>query len=242
MGIKNLLRKILATLGIDLTQNMRYDRLTKAIFKRFMAPNSNAIDIGCHKGEILDLLIRYAPQGNHVGFEPIPDFFGDLKNKYAGKATIYPYALSNESGTTQFNFVKNAPAYSGIKQREYKVDQPDIATLSVELKRLDDVISPNTRVDLIKIDVEGGEFNVMLGAKNLINAQKPLLIFESGLGASEFYGTSPDALFDFLHQELNYDLYKLQSFIDQSIPFAKNDFVSCYRNREEYYFVAKARL
>jgi len=52
--IKELIRKILIGLRIDLTKNIYYDRLTLKILDKVVKPNSNCIDIGCHKGEIMN--------------------------------------------------------------------------------------------------------------------------------------------------------------------------------------------
>ena len=61
---------------------MRYDRATEIAMIRIIEPDSNCIDIGCHKGEILNIMLRLAPKGRHAGFEPIPDFYNYLINFY----------------------------------------------------------------------------------------------------------------------------------------------------------------
>jgi len=157
MDIKNIIRIALNLLHIDLTKNLEYDRLTKSIMKQILKPDSNCIDVGCHKGEILDIVLKVSPEGKHFGFEPIPYLYKDLKNRYNGKATILPYALSEKNGSSTFQHVKNAPAYSGIKKRKYNTNHPDIEEINVELKRLDDIIDSSIKIDLIKIDVEGAE-------------------------------------------------------------------------------------
>ncbi|HHB78565.1 MAG TPA: hypothetical protein ENK85_04970 [Saprospiraceae bacterium] len=51
---------------IPLSKNHRYDIQTKAIIKKLHA-DSNCIDVGCFKGEILDLMLQAAPKGQHFG-------------------------------------------------------------------------------------------------------------------------------------------------------------------------------
>ena len=114
--IKDTLREVLISLQLDLTKNLKYDRLTRAILKKSLKDNDNCIDVDCHKGEILDLMLAHAPNGKHYAFEPIPSLFDALKKKYSHKAEVFPYALSDKSGETTFQLVKNAPAYSGIKE------------------------------------------------------------------------------------------------------------------------------
>ena len=118
--MKELLKKILGLLHIAVTRNQRYDAYTKRIIRNTLRPGSNCIDIGCHKGEILDLMIRYAPGGRKFGFEPIPELYRELKEKYSADplVTIDSTALYDRTGTTSFQHVLNAPAYSGIKRRK----------------------------------------------------------------------------------------------------------------------------
>ncbi len=238
MDIKNLIRLSLNFLHLDLTKNLEYDRLTKLIMKRVLHENSNCIDVGCHKGEILDSMLRFSPSGKHFGFEPIPILFNQLMVKYQNRAVIYPYALSDTTGESTFQFVKNAPAYSGINKRRYDIEQPDIEEINVEMRTLDQIIPDDLQVDFIKIDVEGGEFGVLKGAKQLLIKNKPLVIFESGLGASDFYGTKPEVLFEYLSAEIGYKIFILKSFVKKKDPLSVEEFKDCFNSNSEYYFVA----
>ena len=147
--------------------------------KKVIQKDSNCIDIGCHKGEILQFILKLAPQGKHFAFEPIPYLYDQLNVKFKNQATIFPFALSDKNGQTTFNLVKNAPAYSGINKRKYAVENPEIEEIQVELKQLDEVIPAETKIDLIKIDVEGGEFDVLKGAKNILKNHQPILVWIS---------------------------------------------------------------
>ena len=207
--------------------------------KKVIQKDSNCIDIGCHKGEILQSIIKLAPEGQHFAFEPIPYLYDQLKVKFDGQATIFSCALSDKSGKTTFNLVKNAPAYSGINKRKYAVSEPEIEEIQVELKQLDEVIPAETKIDFIKIDVEGGEFDVLKGAKNLLNTHQPILVFECGIGASEFYGTNPTDLFQFL-ADLNYKTSTLRAYMQQGNPLTISEFENAFNKNTDYYFIAYA--
>lgn len=237
MRIKDLAREILIFFHLDLTQNLKYDRLTKAIIKQRLRPDSNCIDVGCHKGEILDMMLKYAPKGQHFAFEPIPYLYNALTKKFKGLATIYPYALADKKGTTNFNLVKNAPAYSGLKQRHYDIENPEIEVIKVEEELLDDLLG-NTRIDFIKIDVEGGEFGVLKGAKNLLKKNLPTILFECGKGASDYYGTQPADIFNYLTQEVGLRIFTLDAFIKNGKALSQAEFVDCFDTIKEYYYVA----
>lgn len=237
MKYKDIIRSILNFLHLDLTKNLEYDRLTKCIMKQTIHADSNCIDVGCHKGEILDGIIRLAPRGNHFGFEPIPTLYERLKTRYVNKATIYPYALSDASGNSTFQFVKNAPAYSGLQKRKYEIE-PDIEEINVVLKPLDDVIPLSEKIDFVKIDVEGGEFGVLKGGKEILKKNKPTIIFECGMGASDYYGTEPTELYDFLSEEIGLQISLLKSFINKGASLTREEFEKHFKENKEYYFVA----
>ncbi len=237
MALKSFIRTGLNFLHLDLTKNLAYDRLTKKVIKKAVKTTYNTIDVGCHKGEILDELLKCSPQGKHFGFEPIPQLFEDLVIKYKNKATIFPFALSDKEGKTTFNFVKNAPAYSGINKRKYAIENPDIEEIEVELKKLDDVIPKDLPIHFIKIDVEGAELGVLKGATKLLKKNKPVVIFECGLGASEYYNTTPEKVFDFF-DGISMKLFLINDWLKENKPLSKNSFVNLYTANKEYYFIA----
>jgi len=233
--MKTLLKKIIKLIPIAFTKNQKYDRDTKKIIKKICTADSNCIDVGCHKGEILDWFIKFAPRGRHIGFEPIPEFYLALNGKYKNKATIYPIALSKIKGKTSFNYVKSNPAYSGIKKRQYVSHSEIIEEIQVEMDTLDNIIADN--IDLIKINVEGGELNVLLGATNTIKKYQPVIIFEHGLGASEFYNTSPLDIYTFFASH-NYRITTLQNWLSNDMYFSKQEFEDQFYKKLNYYFVA----
>ena len=93
MEIKNLIRTSMNFIHLDLTKNLEYDRLTKKILKEHLQKDSNCIDIGCHKGEILEMMLKYSPDGTHYAFEPIPDLYEELLTNYGGGEYILIRAL-----------------------------------------------------------------------------------------------------------------------------------------------------
>ncbi|HEY9114679.1 MAG TPA: FkbM family methyltransferase [Bacteroidales bacterium] len=235
--MKDFIRKILRALHLDLTKNLQYDRSTVKIMKRIIKPASNCVDIGCHKGEMLDLMLKYAPAGKHFAFEPIPEMYEQLKLRYNGNCEVFQMALSDKKGETTFNYVKNAPAYSGIKKRKYAVKVPQIEELKVNVDLLDNVLPKDLKIDFIKIDVEGGEFGVLKGAVEILKKSKPVVVFEFGLGASEFYGTKPGELFDLL-ETCGLKISLLKSWLKEENPLDKEAFIEIYHENKEYYFIA----
>ena len=238
--MKQFLKRLLTLLHISVTRNQKYDAYTQKIILGCIKPGSNCIDIGCHKGEILDQMIAGAPLGKKIGFEPIPELYQSLEIKYEKdpQVTVYPVALYDQAGNTTFQHVLNAPAYSGIKKRKYDGKKVAIDTITVETDLLDHVIPADFHVDLMKIDVEGAEFKVMKGGEETIRRCKPVIIFEFGLGAADFYNSKPIDLFRFLSGDCGMKISTLKGFLDHEPPLTEQIFCTMFNEGTEYYFVA----
>lgn len=238
--MKQLLKQLLSLLNLSVTRNQKYDACTRKIIQQTLTPRSNCIDIGCHKGEILDLMIAGAPSGVKFAFEPIPELHLQLVEKYKADklVKIHDIALYDKQGTTSFQHVLNAPAYSGIKKRRYDDKNIEIAQINVKTDLLDNIIPADLKIDLIKIDVEGAEFHVMKGGKQTICRNKPVIIFEFGLGAADFYDSKPHELFNFLCSGCGMKISTLKCFIEKQPSLTETEFKHMYEGGKEYYFVA----
>ncbi len=232
------IRSLLQYLHLDVTKNLRYDRYTKAIMKRIIKPTDNCIDVGAHRGELLDQMMRLAPRGQHFAFEPLPHLYQNLVRKYGDRIKIYQDALSDHQSLDSFHHVVNDPAYSGLRKRKYDHPNPEILKIDVQTNTLDYLIYPLAKIDFIKIDVEGAEMLVLKGGRKLIKRDKPSILFEFGTGASEFYGTSPNELFGFLTTELAMDIYTLCGWLKNCKPLTNGQLNTHFQKGSEYYFLA----
>ena len=237
--MRELLKKIIHLWPWPLTLNERYDRQTKAVLKKICKADSLCIDVGCYRGDILTAMMDNAPKAHHIAFEPVPTQFAYLKEHFSAKATIYPYALGNENKSTTFHHVVSNPTYSGLQQRQYKGEET-ISEIEVEVRKLDDVISPDLAVALIKIDVEGGEYDVMRGAVNTLRAHHPYLIFEHGIGGADKYGIKPGDVFELLSEQLGYTICLMGDYLknDKTPGFTKSGFEDQFWNSKNCYFLA----
>ena len=224
---------------VPLSKNHHYDILTRKIISTRLKPDSNCIDVGCHKGEIMDIIVKAAPNGHHFGLEPIPDFFYGLKAKYSDNAgvTIIDKAASNQTGTSTFNYVTSNPSYSGLRKRAYDRKDETDETITVDTELLDRMVPEDMAFDLIKIDVEGAELFVLEGARKILERSKPLVIFEHGKGASEFYDTSPENIYDFFSRH-DMRISNLSRFLKNGTPLSRSEFIEQYEGGKHYNFIA----
>lgn len=236
--MKDFIRKFFFDCNIPLTTNLKNDILLKKIIKRVFKADFNTIDIGCHKGEILEILMQHAPKGMHFAVEPIPYFYNKLK-KIFPQVNVLPYALSDKPGVEQFYWIKHNPALSGLHKRKFNESNTDIQTIPVEVKRLDEIIPQNIKIHFIKIDVEGAEMQVLKGASQIIGTHKPFIAFEFGIGGSEYYHTTPVDLFNFFEQH-QYHIFSFENFLLNKKPYTLQEFEKVYQENIIYNFIAVA--
>lgn len=232
--IKTLLKK----LPFPLSRNHRYDLLTKKIIRHYCHQNSNCIDAGAHEGDVLNWFLKYAPKGKHFAFEPLPLLYKKLSKKFSGKnCSIHKIALSKTKSVAPFNYVISNPAYSGLLKRKYDKKEETDTTIKVQTNLLDDIIPSATSIHFIKIDVEGGEMNVLKGSTRILSVDHPLIVFEFGIGGSDVYGTTPEEMYFFL-ETFDYKIFLLENFVQKKAALSLSDFQKQFYNRHHYYFVA----
>jgi FkbM family methyltransferase len=222
------------------TLGERYDRQTIAIMERALRRDSCCVDVGCNVGTILSEILRIAPEGRHYAFEPLPDLFRALKKRFGhlGNVELHEIALSDHRGRSTFQHVVTNHAYSGFRRRRYDRPNEEVVEIGVDAAPLDEVIPSDRRVDFIKIDVEGAELEVLRGARATITRCRPLVVFEHGLGGSDFYGTSPEAVYDLLVGECGLRISLLGSWLDGQPPLSREALARQFHDSTNFYFLA----
>lgn len=235
-NIKRYAKKFQSLLPFAVGKNEVYDRYTKKIIAQQCTKDANCIDIGANEGKILQWMIEFAPNGNHIAFEPIPSLYAQLKLQFSNSTLILPYALSDQQSKSSFNYVTSNPALSGLLKRPYPKYHQE-KQIEVQTMLLDQVVDQNLKISLIKMDVEGGELNVLLGAKQTIIRNKPIILFECGKVGGELYGFTAANMYQLFNENFQYKLYTLKGWLKASSPLSYTDFADFYENGSEYFFL-----
>jgi FkbM family methyltransferase len=215
----------------------RLGRLEHERLRRLLAltlpRDACCVDVGCHRGVVLEQIVALAPAGRHIAFEPIPHLADELAGRFPG-VDVRRSALSSEAGTASFAHVVSRPAYSGLRLRDYPGDQ-SVETIEVPVETLDGALPAGYRPHLIKIDVEGGERQVLEGALETLRRARPLVVFELERGAAEHYGTRPGDLHDLLCGRAWLRVFDLEG----GGPYTREALERCVAARRHLNFVAR---
>jgi FkbM family methyltransferase len=196
--------------------------------------DSCCVDVGAHRGAVLHEIVRVAPLGRHVAFEPIPQLAAQLRAAFPG-VQVREAALSDHAGQTSFEHVRgDAEGCSGFVVCTLPPGFPArIERIEVALERLDDVLDPDLPPALLKIDVEGAEQQVLAGALATLERARPTVVFEHSYGSASTFGTDPLALHGLLAQA------RLRIFdLDGNGPFGAAQFDELSRRGDPVNWVA----
>ncbi len=230
--------KIFGKIPFAFTKNLKQGKLVAQVLKKVLnTEESSFVDVGCHKGEVLKIALKIAPRGEHYAFEAIPNYYEKLKPEFANYVNLYNVAVTNYKGESEFNFVETNPKLSGFKKRDYPKSEK-IVPIKVPTDSLDNLLKDALAVDLIRIDVEGAEYDVIDGAKRLIFKYKPHVLFEHIQGAAEYYHNGPEQMWEILVTQLGMKINTLKGFLDNQKPFTKSHFHLLFETGQESYFIA----
>jgi FkbM family methyltransferase len=215
--------------------DIRDTALLTALLEQLLEPDSDCLDVGAHAGSVLREIVRLAPQGRHVAWEPLPEFAARLGSEFPG-VEVREAALGNVVGERSFAHVLDDPGWSGFLARPTPSSSA-VEELAVRVERLDDALHEGIRPVFVKIDVEGAEEEVLLGARETLRRHRPVVAFEHGRGSADHYGTTPGAIHDVLSEELGYEI----SGLDGDGPYDAERFIEIFASGERVNFAARPR-
>ena len=152
------------------------------ILKDMIKENDICFDIGSYNGEYINELCKYTKKENIYAFEPIKRNYKIIKSLFP-KCKIYNIALSKENQISHINIplINNKLVYTRSKLNKSIIEknQQDLIRHKVKCRKLDSFVYKNniTKIDFIKIDVEGSEFDVLKGSiKSLVKFMPKIII------------------------------------------------------------------
>jgi FkbM family methyltransferase len=149
--------------------------------RHWLKPGDIFFDIGANIGLFTLIAARQVGSTGHVyAFEPSQREAAllqrNLNLNHLTNVTIVSGAVGDKSGIAQLGISTDGGTNS-LRKNPHPQQQIN-SWQSVQVITLDEFIAANNiqRVDLMKIDVEGGEVNVLRGASHLLNGNHPPVV------------------------------------------------------------------
>lgn len=213
--------------------------LQKALFDRLGIEQPVIFDVGANVGQVTTKYRRLFPRAEIYCFEPFEPLVAALRTRFAGDSQVHivPLAVSNRVGSADFHLTGNRATNSLLPReltaRRYfpKQAQATGEVIETPTTTLDAFCRERgiDRVDILKMDIQGGEMMALRGAAELlVNKSLKLIFTESALirhyaGEALLYETAAFlAEYDFSL----YDLYHLYRGRNGQLRYCEAIFVS----------------
>lgn len=215
------------------------------LYHRMVKPNSIVVDGGANGGMHTFPLARVVGnQGKVHAFEPYIPIYKFLENRAKSESLSSDYpqlhnvALGHEEGSISFVTYPDKPA---LNHKAHGGEIPSLAhgkqsvTVECPVVKLDSIVKDDD-IDFIKLDLEGSEFLALLGAKNCISNNHPIVVFENAryVNANQ-HKYSEDDFFN-LFNELDYLIFDIhglplvrESWLSQDISY---EFIALWKGDE----------
>jgi FkbM family methyltransferase len=177
---------------------VRYEPETR-ILPQLISPGDCCLDVGANFGQFASYLGRtVGDEGRVFSFEPLPYnqeiFRRVMRLLRRDNVELIPAAVADREGNLTISVPENNTAEAFVSAGE---------GLSVKAITIDGFVTTRNleRVHLLKIDVEGFEFEVVRGGLQTIRRDRPPIICEVTEHAAGRRGVDPLATFRILEEE-----------------------------------------
>ena len=193
--MKNFFQKIFSLFGYKIIKFKSLQSSNLDDLQKFLIHKSNPVifDVGANNGQSIRRYKKIFKNSIIHSFEPNIDEINNLKKFYINDKNLFinNFAVGEKKGHLEFNinastshssFKKLIPNTKWIKERSkiLNIDIKNYTTkkINAEIITLDDYANEFNikEIDILKIDTQGFEDKVLLGAQNLLRENRIKLI------------------------------------------------------------------
>lgn len=187
----------------------------KQAFLKTIRPRWTVVEIGANLGYFTNLFQTLVGTSGQVhAFEPVPSTFQQLKSsipKVSNHCKLYNLGTSKEAGEVIFHIPKIDHGQATMCPHDCNTwKNREIKEVLCSVIKLDEFIpiSSLTKIDFIKIDVEGAELPSLQGAEIILMKHKPLLFVEVCKAWMKSFGYNAKELEAYL-RSLSYNKFEV---------------------------------
>lgn len=197
-----------------------------------LRPGDNCIDIGASNDDILRHIVRVAPHGQHIAYEPLPSTAARLAREFPG-VRVQACAVADSPGRAPFYQVIEEPALSSLRRLPYHLGF-QVERIVVDVVDLDSSLPEGYAPALIKIDAEGAESQILHGAMQTIRAHRPVLVVEFQRDSAGPFETDPQEFHDLVTRGAGMRIFDIYG----QGPYGFEEFRKVFHARRMVNFVA----
>ncbi|MET0645766.1 MAG: FkbM family methyltransferase [Pyrinomonadaceae bacterium] len=226
-----------APAGVSPASFEEVERAERIFYLETLREGMTVFDVGANVGELTLLFSRFVGAGGVVhAFEPCGETFGRLelicRAASLRNVRLNRLALAEDESPVSLHVYDEAHMSWNTRARrpleDYGIDVKPLAVEQAPATTLDLYCERNgvTGIDLLKLDVEGAEFQVMLGARRMLREKRVRRVtFEFGQTTFDM-GNSPARIETYL-RDAGYELRNLVAG-DPAFPGGASAQTACY--------------
>jgi FkbM family methyltransferase len=154
----------------------QYEKQKFRLMRAYLKPGMTFVDVGANLGDYTFVASRLVRGGKVVAFEPDPSNYSwlskSIERNRVANVDLRQEALSDRRGQATL-FLGEVSGWHTLKPGQLSGER---GAVTVRTTRLDDLVLD--RIDLVKIDVEGAEFEVLQGAKEQLRRHRPIVLVD----------------------------------------------------------------
>lgn len=161
-----------------------YEPGSLSTWARLAAKSATIADVGAHVGYFSMIAALTNPKARVHAFEPVDQIHARLsvnvRSNGVQNVKLYQAGVSGKTGWADISVRFSGNLLSTGSTLEHSAD--DAQLKRIQLLPLDEVFA-DSKLDLIKIDVEGHEMSVLEGARQVLKRDRPTVLLEALVGA-----------------------------------------------------------
>ncbi len=178
------------------------------------------IDVGMNIGQTLLKFLEQESDKLYFGFEPNPTCYHYVEkikeiNQSIENIHVIPVGLSNESRILKLRLNNDSDSAASLAE-DFRAKEEYSTSRWVVVMRGDEVVEMLgiSQIAVLKIDVEGGEWDVINGLQQTIKKMRPFIVceilpvYDMASSKGQFRRQRIDRILNFLSQE-KYKLFRL---------------------------------
>jgi FkbM family methyltransferase len=156
------------------------------------------VDVGANIGASLLEMRLGAPRAHFVCFEPSRRFRRALERTVAANGWANVRVRAEALGSVEATRTLYVNATTASVVAAAYGERPPLGAQDVEVTTLAAALGEEPRLDFLKVDTDGFDFDVLLGARPLLMRDRPPLFFELDPELLAWGGRGEDAVFELL--------------------------------------------
>lgn len=189
---------------------LQVERAEHKFYLDYLRDGMMVFDVGANFGEVTLLFSRFVgAKGSVHAFEASSEVYGRLQQmcEVSGRTniSINHAAVADARGVVQLHvYDREYSGWNSLADRplaDYGIDVKPVGVENVESTTIDDYCDEHgiDRIDLLKVDVEGAEYQVLMGARRMLQQKRVgCCVFEFGQTTFDM-GNTPDEIREYLN-------------------------------------------